>query len=75
MAARSGSSLADSRLCSSRAQKFMFGGLKPLTAETSLFIDVAGNIPFHKGELQLSSGEGGLSLIHQASIDKRLINN
>ena len=53
----------------------MFGGPKPLMAETSLFIDVAGNIPFHRGELQLSSGEGGLSLIPQASIDRRLINN
>lgn len=75
MAARGGSSLADSGLCRSRAQKCTFGGPKPLTAETSLFIDVAGNIPFHRGELQLSSGECGLSLIPQASIDRRLINN
>ena len=39
--------LPDSRHGSSWAQKFTSGGQGPLMAVPSLFIDMAGNTPFH----------------------------
>lgn len=38
----------DGRQCSSRAQKFTSGGPESQMAVTSLFIDIAGNSPFHR---------------------------
>ena len=34
------------------AQKFIFGGLDSRMPGTSLFIDMAGNIPFHSTEVK-----------------------